>query len=78
MLIHFFFQQWQEIRNLKFAISMNYSRDTALNHCPACIHHYNNLIPVNPLASEFKYISTVRELTTPSKGTMLHGMDEVD
>jgi hypothetical protein len=68
-------------------ISMDYSNIAAINpRCAACIHHYNNLIPVNPLTyniydeitSPSIHISTVRELVTPSKTNALHGMDEVD
>jgi hypothetical protein len=49
-----------------------------VRNCPACIHHYNNLIPINPVNKNNVYISTVRELITPSRNTILHGMEDVD
>jgi hypothetical protein len=61
-----------EFEDMPPLISM-YNKNISFNQCSTCIHHYNNLIPANSV-----YISTVRELVTPSKNTVLHGMYEVD
>jgi hypothetical protein len=68
-------------------VSNDYSNAIPINRqCPACIHHYNNLIPTNTINYKIyedislnsPYISTFREIITASRGTALHGMNDVD
>jgi hypothetical protein len=56
------------------------------NQCPTCAHHYNNIIPTatvnykiyEDISLNSPYISTFREIITPSRSTALHGMNDVD
>ena len=68
-------------------VSNDYSNAIPINRqCPACIHHYNTLIPTNSInykiyediAPRTPYISTFREIIRPSRTTALHGMNDVD
>jgi hypothetical protein len=57
-------------------VSINYSENiSTIPHCPACIHHYNNLIPVDPPILR-PYISTIREIIS-NRNNSIHGIEEI-
>lgn len=68
-------------------VSLNYPEINTINpRYPASIHDYNNIFPVNSVTYSIyddlrlpsPYISTFRDIITPSRSTALHGMEEVD